>query len=113
LYSGYTEIENVRVEKCGQNGVDGKYFLHFHRLRSCPKCVSSNNANDSGQQRGMVLHGTHLSNVVSNMLYDVRGAQIYVEGGNEMYTVLAYTNGYMSDMSRCNEFTDLVMTCCN
>ena len=38
----------------------------------------------------MVLHGTHFSNVVSNMLYDVRGAQIYVEDGNEMYTVLAY-----------------------
>ena len=38
----------------------------------------------------MVLHGTHLSNVVSNMLYDVRGAQTYVEDNNEMYTVLPY-----------------------
>ena len=49
-----------------------------------------NNAIEYGQQRGIIIHGTHLSNVEANVLYNVRGAGIYIEDGNEMWNNIAY-----------------------
>ena len=34
---------------------------------------------------GIIVHGTHSSTVEDNVLYNVRGAGIYIEDGNEMY----------------------------
>ena len=34
-------------------------------------------------QRGIVIHGTHESTVARNVVYDVRGASLYIEDGNE------------------------------
>lgn len=89
-HGGVQRIHNVRVEKCGQRGIEGKYCLHLHQLQSCPECSFHNNAIEFSQQRGIVIHGTHLSQVEGNVLYNVRGAGIYIEDGNEMYNELAY-----------------------
>jgi len=61
-------IRNVRVEKCGQRGIVGKYCLHFHRLSSCPSCEFLNNAVEHSHQRGIIVHGTHQTNVENNVL---------------------------------------------
>jgi len=87
---GTMRIRNVRVEKCGQRGIDGKYCLHLHRLSSCPKCEFSNNAIENSHQRGIIVHGTHESLVENNVLYGVRGAGIYIEDGNEMANSIKY-----------------------
>jgi len=83
-------IRNVRVEKCGQRGIVGKYCLHFHRLSSCPSCEFLNNAVEHSHQRGIIVHGTHQTNVENNVLWDVRGAGIYIEDGNEMANTIKY-----------------------
>mmetsp|Transcript_43333 Transcript_43333/g.48510 ORF Transcript_43333/g.48510 Transcript_43333/m.48510 type:complete len:1556 (-) Transcript_43333:209-4876(-) len=85
-----TQIENVRVEKCGQRGVEGKYCLHFHKMQDCKECMFRKNAIENSQQRGIIIHGTHTSLVEHNVLYNVRGANIYLEDGNEMWNTLAY-----------------------
>ena len=90
MNGGVSQIENVRVEKCGQRGVEGKYCLHFHHLRECPTCLYKNNAIEFSQQRGLIIHGTHRALADSNVLYDVRGAALYVEDGNEILNTLAY-----------------------
>jgi parallel beta-helix repeat protein len=36
------------------------------------------------------VHGTHLSTVEENVLYNVRGAGIYLEDGNEMFNKVKY-----------------------
>ncbi|KAL7542580.1 hypothetical protein ACHAXR_011906 [Thalassiosira sp. AJA248-18] len=90
MNTGYMSIRNVRVEKCGQRGIDGKYCLHFHRLSDCPTCEFSNNVIEHGHQRGIIVHGTHRSLVENNVLWDVRGAGIYVEDGNEMSNRIQY-----------------------
>jgi hypothetical protein len=41
-------------------------------------------------QRGLIVHGTHLSISDSNVFYDVRGSAMYVEDGNEMHNTLQY-----------------------
>jgi parallel beta-helix repeat protein len=73
-------------------GVEGKYCLHFHKLKDCPsnKCLYKNNAIENSHARGIIVHGTHLSEVENNVLYNVRGAGIYLEDGNEMYNQIAY-----------------------
>ena len=68
----------------------GKYCLHFHKLRSCPDCQFADNAIEQSHQRGIIVHGTHLSTVSNNVLWDVRGAGIYIEDGNEMFNHIKY-----------------------
>lgn len=87
---GIQKIHNVRVEKCGQRGIEGKYCLHLHQVGACPECSFHNNAIEFSQQRGIIIHGTHLSQVEGNVLYNVRGAGVYIEDGNEMHNTLAY-----------------------
>ena len=87
---GVQKIHNTRVEKCGQRGIEGKYCLHFHLLGECPNCSFENNAIEYSHQRGIIIHGTHLSTVKGNVLHNVRGAGIYIEDGNEMFNTLSY-----------------------
>lgn len=64
--------------------------MHFHHLRDCPTCRFRKNAVEFSQQRGLIVHGTHRSKVEFNVFYDVRGANLYIEDGNEVYNYFAY-----------------------
>lgn len=90
MFQGISKIENVRIEKCGQRGVEGKYCLHLHKLGDCSDCLFKNNAIENSHQRGIIIHGTHNSVVDDNILYNVRGANIYIEDGNEMHNKIRY-----------------------
>lgn len=90
MHTGKMVVKNVRVEKCGQRGVVGKYCLHFHRLSDCPNCEFSGNAIEHSHHRGIIVHGSHRTTVENNVLWDVRGAGIYVEDGNEMANQIKY-----------------------
>ena len=45
--------------------------MHFHLLGACDACLVRGNAIEFGQQRGVVIHGTHLATVEMNVLNDV------------------------------------------
>ena len=98
-HADFSEMANVRVEKCGQRGVEGKYCLHFHHMDDCSdgqggsSCISRNNAVEFSMHRGQIIHSTHHALVESNVFYDVRGANLYVEDGNEMLNTIAYNVG--------------------
>ena len=92
-HGSQAEIANIRVEKCGQRGIEGKYCMHFHHMMDCPDCVYRNNAIENSQQRGLIVHSTHHSTVEANVLYGVRGASIYVEDGNEVNNTIKYNVG--------------------
>ena len=83
-------MQYARLERCGQRGVMAKYCLHLHRMGACPECLFRGNAVENGQQRGVVVHGTHLATVEHNVFTDVRGAHMYIEDGSEMYNRLLY-----------------------
>ena len=70
-----------------------RYCLHFHLMQQCPDCLMRGNAVEFSQQRGIIVHGSHLTTVDHNVLYDVRGANIYIEDGNEMHNTLSYNVG--------------------
>ena len=73
-------------------GIEGKYCLHFHKLGDCPDCLFKNNAIETSHQRGIIIHSTHSSTTEGNVLYNVRGAGIYIEDGNEMYNSINYNS---------------------
>jgi hypothetical protein len=82
--AGVVKMQYTRVERCGQPGNIGKYCLHMHVKGQCPQCIFKGNAVEHGTQRGIVVHGTHYSTVEQNIVYDVKGAYLYIEDGNEM-----------------------------
>lgn len=86
-------LQYVRIEKCGQRGVLGKYCVHLHLVQSCPECKIIGNAFEYGHQRGTVVHGTHLATIEINVYNDIRGTNIYMEDGNEMYNQILYNVG--------------------
>lgn len=100
-HAGFSMVANARIEKCGQRGVEGKYCLHFHHMSDCSdappgnesRCIYRNNAVEFSQQRGLILHSTHHARVEANVFYDVRGANLYIEDGNEMLNTVAYNVG--------------------
>ena len=59
-------------------------------MEECEECLYRNNVIENSQQRGIIVHGTHLSTVESNVLYNVRGSGIYLEDGNEMHNHIEY-----------------------
>ena len=87
---GLIRVQYARIEKCGQRGIQGKYCLHFHQMKACPNCLFKGNAIEFSQQRGIAVHGTHLSIVSENVLNDVRGTSIFIEDGNELYNRVEY-----------------------
>jgi hypothetical protein len=87
---GTMQFGYVRVEKGGQRGIMGRYPIHFHFVSNCTQCFAIGNAVEFGMQRGIIVHETHQSTVVDNVLYDVRGANLYIEDGNEMYNKINY-----------------------
>jgi hypothetical protein len=58
-------------------------------MKDCPDCLYKNNAVEFGVQRGLIVHGTHRSMSDSNVFYDVRGANLYIEDGNEVNNTMA------------------------
>ena len=78
------KMRYARVEKAGQRGWIGRYPLHFHRLGDCPLCEATGNVVYNTQQRGITIHSTHRSVVQDNIVYNMKGAGIYVEEGTEI-----------------------------
>eukprot|EP00808_Paulinella_micropora_P018677 g74680.t1 len=88
--AGLLRLQYARLEKCGQRGMLARYCAHFHHTQACPDCLLKGNAIEGSVQRGIVVHGTHLATVADNVLYDVRGAGIYIEDGNELWNRVEY-----------------------
>jgi plastocyanin len=90
MFGGKSRMQHVRAEKCGQRGVLGKYCMHLHMMGDCPSCLFEGNAVEYSHQRAYNVHGTHRSTWRFNVATDVRGANFYIEDGNELWTHLEY-----------------------
>ena len=88
-FGALMHIENVRVEKCGRVLL-GEYCLHFHLIGDCPDCVFRGNVVTQSVNKGITVHGTHHSLVDHNVIYDHRGAFLYIEDGNEYENTIRY-----------------------
>ena len=64
--------------------------LHFHEMGISPQSVFRGNAIENSQQRGIIVHDTHLATIEQNVINDVRGTGIYLQDGSEMYNQIRY-----------------------
>lgn len=64
----------------------------------CPACLFQGNAVVDSSQRGIIIHGSHRTRVRSNVLHNVKGANLYVEDGNEMH------NAIVANVAICPQF---------
>jgi len=87
---GIIQMKYARFEKCGQRGIQGSYCTHFHYIGPCADCIIEGNAFESAMQRGTEIHETQLATVQYNVYTATRGANIYLEDGNEIYNWILY-----------------------
>jgi parallel beta-helix repeat protein len=53
-------------------------------MGDCPECEFIGNAVVGSTQRGIVLHSTHNSKVIRNVVLGAKGAHLYIEEGTEL-----------------------------
>jgi len=98
---GYMDMRYARVEFCGQRPVMGRYCLHFHLLKKCPRCVFQGNAVVDGEHIGITVHGTHDAVVDQNVVWDAKANGLYIEDGNELRNTLNQNVMICSILNKC------------
>lgn len=107
-YGGVMRVSYTRVEWCGQSaapppfgsGELGRYCLHMHHLSHCADCLIEGNAIEYGIEKGVTIHDTHDALVHGNVVWDLRGAGVYVEDGNEMNNTISENVVLCGDMPK-------------
>ena len=84
---GSMQLHYTRVDNCGRIAI-GQYCTHFHHVDDCPSCQLIGNAIVDGCNKGVTVHGTHSALVQDNVLYNVHGANVYFENGQELNNTL-------------------------
>ena len=98
---GYMDMRYARIEFCGQRAVMGRYCLHFHLLKKCPRCVFQGNAVVDGEHVGITVHGTHDATVDQNVVWDAKANGLYIEDGNELRNTLSKNVMICSNLRKC------------
>ena len=86
---GLMKMEHARVDNCGRVAL-GEYCVHLHLVGECEACVVRGIAVERALNKAITVHGTHGATVERNVVYDVRGAGIYIEDGNELRNTIAH-----------------------
>lgn len=76
-------VEGVEFRNMGQQGLRGRYPLHFHICENVLGTVISKNTVRDSHQRCYVIHGTHNVTVTDNVAFDTFGHCYMVEDGFE------------------------------
>lgn len=66
-------IEGVEIRHFGQQGLLGRYPLHFHKCDDSPLSIVKKNVVRNSFQRGYVIHGTNKVTLEGNVAYDIVG----------------------------------------
>ena len=89
--SSTARIAGVELHRAGQTNVIGRYPIHFHLLgEGGARSYVKDSSVHRSYYRGVVLHGTHASNVSQTVAYDITGHCFYLEDGVEERNTLEY-----------------------
>jgi hypothetical protein len=80
-------LEGVEFRNFGQQGVLGKYPIHFHLCGDVEGAIVSKNSIRQSKQRCVVVHGTHNLTMTENVAYDTAGHCFMTEDGGEVDNV--------------------------
>lgn len=76
-------IANVEFEDVGQGFKIGRYAVHFHMIGAVHRSYAKNNALHNGFNRAFTLHGTNYMRIMNNVVYRVKGHNIFIEDAVE------------------------------
>jgi len=88
-HSGVMKMHYASLSKCGALEL-GEYCLHFHHMGNCPGCSFKGNVVTKSVNKAITVHGTSQALVEGNVVYDHKGAFLYIEDGNEVGNVIAH-----------------------
>lgn len=93
-------IQGVKFNNFGQEGVLGRYPVHFHMSGSTSSLVSKNVITNSFQ-RCVFIHDTNGVTIDDNVAFDTKGHCYATETGNEKYNVFTHNLGaYTKKLTR-------------
>jgi hypothetical protein len=76
-------IANVEFTDVGQGFKIGRYALHFHQIGAVHKSYITGCSTHQGFNRAYTLHGTNYLRIENNVVYDVKGHNIFIEDAVE------------------------------
>lgn len=76
-------IVGIEVKKFGQQGILGRYPIHFHFCGNSSGAIVSKNTVRDSNQRAIVIHGTDNVRVEENVVFNTKGHAIILEDGME------------------------------
>ena len=76
-------IEGIEIKNFGQQGLLGRYPIHFHFSDDVPGSIVSKNTIRQSNQRCVVVHGTNKLRIEENVAYDTKGHCYMTEDGIE------------------------------
>lgn len=99
-------IQGVRFENSGQEGVLGRYPIHFHLCGDTNSLVSKNVIYDSNQ-RCIFVHNTNAVRVDDNVAFKTRGHCYATETGVEVNNIFSNNlASYTKNLRRSNGQSD-------
>ena len=86
------QLDGVEMRRVGQEGLTGRYPIHWHLLSYAPDGTTLGDASNhfvrnssvwDSRNRCMVLHGTNGVSLTNNICYDIKGHAIFLEDAVE------------------------------
>lgn len=77
-------IDGIEIRNFGQQGLLGRYPIHFHYSDDVPGSIVSKNSIRQSNQRCIVVHGTNKLRIEDNVAFDAKGHCYVLEDGIEM-----------------------------
>ena len=99
-------IQGVQFDNFGQEGVLGRYPIHFHKSGSTKSLVSKNLVTNS-KQRCIFIHDTNDVEIDDNVAFNTLGHCYATETGNEENNTFTHNLGaYTRKLTRSNGQSD-------
>jgi cell surface hyaluronidase len=83
ISGGTMRIEHAQFTRVGQQGIMGRYPIHFHMLGDAPGQYVKNASISRTFNRCLTVHGTHRLLIQGNVAYDALGHCYFLEDGVE------------------------------
>jgi len=76
-------LANVEFTDVGQGFKLGRYAIHFHMIGNVHNSYVKGNSVHSGFNRAVTLHGSNFLRIEENVIYNVKGHNIFIEDAVE------------------------------
>ena len=80
---GFIEMTNV-----GQAFKVGRYAVHFHMIGAVHQSYANGCSTHEGHNRAFTIHGTHYLRISKNVVFGVKGHNIFIEDAAETKNIM-------------------------